>query len=89
MKSLAESIAGNRARQHRYERAERILRRIRLRIFDYEDHDVAFGTHQAAKARRLMIRCQRILAPLWRAQRAAAEDRKLQATPSAFEPGCR
>lgn len=83
--TLNESIASNRFRQHRYKRAERVLRQVRLRIFDYEDE----GPEKYAKARRVMARCQETLAPLWRSQRAAAEDRKLQLTPSAFEPGCR
>jgi hypothetical protein len=83
--SLATAIAVNRFKQHKYHRAERVLRQIRLRIFDYEDE----GPEKYAKAKRVMARCQKTLAPLWRAQRAAADDRKLQRTPSAFEPGCR
>ena len=80
---LQDAIARNRRRQARFRRAEKVLRSIRLRIFDYEDA----GPATYAKAQKVMATCQRILAPLWRARRAAAENRKLQRTPSAFEPG--
>lgn len=79
--NLEQSIRRNRIRAARYKRAERILRRVRLRIYEYDDMG------KADKAARVIATCQRILSPLWREQRAAAEDRKLQATPSAFEPG--
>lgn len=80
---LKDAIARNRKRQARFKRAEITLRHVRQRIFDYEDESPA----KYAKARKVMATCQRILAPLWQAQRHAAEDRLLQATPSAFEPG--
>lgn len=80
---LKDAIERNRRRQARYIKAEKLLRRLRLSIFDYEDA----GPEIYGKAKRLMDRCQEILAPLWRAQRAAAEGRRLQQTPSAFEPG--
>jgi hypothetical protein len=83
--TLQAKIEENRRRHARYKKAERLLRKIRQRIFDYEDR----GDEVYTKARRIMERCQVILAPLWRAERASAEDRKLQQTPSAFEPGCR
>ena len=83
MKYLAQAIEDNRARTLRYKQAESILRKVRQRIFDYEDE----SAEKYAKARRVMERCQQRLAPLWRAERAAAQDRKLQRTPSAFECG--
>lgn len=81
---LAEAIERNRIREARYDRAERVLRRIRQRIFDYED----MGPEQYAKARRVMATCQRIAAPRHEARRRAAAASKLERTPSAFEPGC-
>jgi hypothetical protein len=83
MATMAEAIRHNRVRTGRYKRAELTLRRIRQRIFDYEDE----GNGKDIKAARVMATCQRILAPLWQQQRKNAEDRKLQATPSAFECG--
>ena len=79
--NLQQALARNRMRQARFKRAEITLRRVRQRIFDYEDAGLL------VKAKKVMATCQRVLAPLWRAQRAAAQDRKLQATPSYFEPG--
>ena len=78
---LKDAIARNRRRQARFKRAEIVLGRVRQRIFDYED------AGKLAKAEHVMDTCKRVLAPLWLAQRKAAEDRKLQRTPSAFEPG--
>ena len=80
---MHESIRRNRIRTARYRRAEWVLRQVRLRIFDYED----MGKEKEAKAHRVMDTCQRILAPLWRQQRANAQARLLERTPSAFEPG--
>lgn len=79
----AEASARDHVRRLRFRRAERVLRHIRQRIFDYESPE------KAEKAKKVMATCHRILAPEWRAEQAAAEDRKLQRTPSAFEPGCR
>lgn len=81
---MKDAIAAKQRKDARYKRAERVLRQVRLRIFDYGDESEA----KEAKAHKVIATCQRILAPLWRAQRAAAQDRKLQQTPSAFEPGC-
>lgn len=88
---LKDAIKLNQRKQARYKKYERILRRLRQRIFDYEDYDAANdNSHQYDKARYLMTRCQDILAPSWQQQRAAAEDYKLQHTPSAYECGvCR
>ena len=76
---MKDHIALNRRREARRNRAERVLRQIRLRIFDYED------AGKLDKANRVMKVCKRILEPRWRARRAAVEDRKLQNTPSYFE----
>lgn len=78
---LKEKIADNRFRHERYGKAERLLRRLRVRIFDYED------AGNGDKASRLMQRCQERLAPFHRARRAALEAARLERTPSAFEPG--
>ena len=80
---MQEAIRRNRVRTARYKRAERTLRQVRLRIFDYED----LGPATYAKAKKVMGTCQHILGPLWRQQRANAQARKLERTPSAFEPG--
>ena len=69
----------------RYRKAERILRRIRQRIFDYEDQDAANGTNRFEKAKRVMDYLQTVLAPYYAACRHAAEVRKLQKNPSYFE----
>lgn len=79
--SLKDAIARNQRRQARFKKYERILRRVRQRVFDYED------AGKLDKAQNIMRRCQAILAPKWEAERVAAQDRKLQRTPSAFEPG--
>ena len=65
----------------RYQKYERLLRRMRQRIFDYYDQG------RGEQASRIIARCQEILAPMWRAERAAAEDARLQRTPSAYELG--
>lgn len=82
---LSESIKRNQVKQARYRRAEKTLRQIRLRLFDYED----ISQEKYTKAQRVMETCKRILAPLWDCQRRSAQARKLESTPSAFEPGIR
>ena len=84
---LAQSIARNRRKHARFQRAERVLRSIRLQIFDIEDADAAQGTNRAEKARRVMDLCQQILAPFHESRRRTAQAAKLARTPSAFEPG--
>jgi len=69
---LSERIELNRKRQARYKRAEKILRQIRLRIFDYEDE----SPEKLTKAQRIMDRCKEILAPLWKAQQDAQRRRR-------------
>jgi hypothetical protein len=82
-RSLAEAIAANRYRQARYRKYEGVLRRLRQRIFDYEDR----GPETYAKAFYLIERCKEILQPLWEAQYRARQAAQLERTPSAFEPG--
>jgi hypothetical protein len=56
---LAEAIDRNRAREARRNRAERVLRAVRLRVFDYQDAGLE------EKASKVMDTCKRILAPRW------------------------
>ena len=60
--NLQESIRRNRIRQARYKRAETTLRKIRQRVFDYED------AGKSDKASKVMATCQRILAPFHQAR---------------------
>lgn len=76
--SLEKKIEENRRKQARYRKYERVLRRVRLRIFDYEDE----GAEKFAKAQRVIKKCKAILQPLWIAQNQAREkaagDRKMR-----------
>ena len=58
---LKDAIARNRNRQARFKKYEKVLRRLRQRIFDYED------AGKGNKASRLIERCKCILAPYWQA----------------------
>lgn len=69
---LQDAIKRNRIRQVRYKRAEKVLRTIRQRVFDYEDMG------KLGKAHKVMDTCKRILAPLWELQHRNAENRRLQ-----------
>jgi len=60
--ALDQAIARNRLKWERYRKADRILRAVRLKIFDYED------AGKQDKAERLIARCKRLLTPLWDAQ---------------------
>ena len=64
---------------------ERILRKLRQKIFDYYD----ISEQKGERASELIRRCQDRCAPQWAAQYAIRQDKKLQATPSSFEPGIR
>jgi hypothetical protein len=55
MKSMKQAIRDNQ-RFHKY---EKVLRRVRLRIFDYEDQG------KLAKAQRIIERIKAICAPWW------------------------
>lgn len=76
--SCSEAIKRNQIREARRDKAERIMRRIRQRIFDYEDESPA----KLAKAQRVMERCKVLLRPRWEArhrrQEKLATDRIMQ-----------
>lgn len=52
---MEDAIRRNRVRQHRLKRARKVLRAVRLRIFEYED------AGKLAKARRVIARCERVI----------------------------
>lgn len=66
-RTLKHAIRDNR-RHYKY---ERILRQIRLRIFDYEEQD------KLEKAQRVIAKIKVICGPRWRARAKRLEDRKL------------
>jgi hypothetical protein len=68
MKSLKRAIRDNQ-RFHKY---ERLLRHIRLRIFDYEDQG------KMEKAHRIITRIKTICGPTWRKRAKRLEDRSLE-----------
>ena len=67
--NLAQAIIKNRTREARVDHAERILRKLRQRIFDYEDA----GQEIYLKAKKVMETCRRILAPRNQARHEARE----------------
>ena len=67
MKALKQAIRDNR-RFHKY---ERMLRRIRLCIFDYED------SGKLEKAQRVIQRIKRICGPTWEKRARRQENRML------------
>lgn len=67
--SLEKKIEENRRKHARYRKYETVLRRVRLKIFDYEDE----GPEKLAKAQRVIAKCKAILRPLWEAQAQARE----------------
>ncbi len=81
--NLQEKIKQNRKRELRFDLAERRLRWLRQRIFDFED----MGPAKYEQARRCMQRCKERAAPRWEARQRNNQARKLEQTPSAFEPG--
>ena len=64
---MVEAIFRNRIREARFNHAEQILRRVRQKIFDYED----IGLYD--KAKKVMATCQRIIAPRYKAIKEARE----------------
>jgi len=68
--AMETAIRKNRIRESRRDKAERMLRKMRQRIFDYDDAGLG------DKAARVMARCKAILALLWNAR---AEARKVAA----------
>ena len=72
--NLAQKIEANRRKHARFRRAERVLRAVRQRIFDYEDESPI----KYAKAQRVIQRCKRTLEPLWEARSRAAANKRLE-----------
>jgi len=68
MKSLRQAIRDNQ-RFHKYERT---LRRIRLRIFDYEDQG------RLEQARRIIDRIKAICGPMWEKRAKRLENEMLE-----------
>lgn len=60
---MEKAIERNRAKWARWRKYEAVLRRIRLRIFDYEDQG------KFLKAQRVILRIKKIMEPLWEAQK--------------------
>ena len=67
MKSLRQAIKDNR-RFHKY---ERMLRRIRLRVFQYEDEG------RLEKAQRIIERIKRVCGPMWEKRTKRLENKML------------
>jgi hypothetical protein len=67
MKSLRQAVRDNR-RFHKY---ERLLRRIRLRIFDYED------SGRLEKVQRIIARIKAICGPMWEKRTRRLESQML------------
>jgi hypothetical protein len=65
--NLQTSIQRNQQRQAKFKKAERILRLVRQRVFDYEDQG------KGEQAARIIQKCKTILAPLWQAHHDALE----------------
>ena len=79
--TMEQAIKRNQTREARFKRAERTLRLVRQRIFDYEDQ----GSEAFVKACKVISTCKRILAPKWDARVRNNAARKLERTLSAFE----
>lgn len=64
-RSLKQAVRENR----RHFKYERLLRRIRLRIFEYEDKG------KLAQAQRIIAKCKLICGPRWEARQKRIQDR--------------
>ena len=62
---MTKAIERNRIREARFRRAERVLRIVRARVFDYDDAGLG------DKAARVIATCKRLLLPRWIAQQSA------------------
>lgn len=69
--NLADAIKENARRQARFAKAERTLRAIRLRVFDYED------AGKSEQAERIMEKLKERLKPLWEARAHASQQARL------------
>ena len=65
--TLKQAIRDNQ-RHHKY---ERIVRRLRLRIFEYEDQG------KLDKAQRVIAKCKVICGPRWRKRAKRLEEKRL------------
>ena len=65
-KSLKQAIWENR-RFHKY---ERLLRRIRLRVFEYED------SGRLTKAERVIARIKTICGPMWKSEQGDKQPKR-------------
>ena len=65
--TLEQAIVNNRKREERFNKAERMLRRLRQRVFDYQD------AGRGEQADYLMLKCKKRLAPRWKAQAEARQ----------------
>jgi hypothetical protein len=68
MKSLKRAIRDNR----RFHKCERLLRRIRIRIFDYEDDG------RLEQAERIIARIKVICGPWWEKRAKRLENKMLE-----------
>lgn len=64
---LQDAIKRNQQRQAKFKKYEGVLRRIRQRVFDYED------AGKGEKAARIIRKCKVILQPFWQAHADARE----------------
>lgn len=67
--TMQRAVIRNQNRVARHKKAERLLRRLRQRIFDYDDE----GPAKAQKATRLMERCKARCMPTWEAEAKTRE----------------
>jgi hypothetical protein len=74
MNWMEQAIEKNRKREVRFDKAERMLHRLRQRIFDYIDA----GPAKEAQADRLITRCKARAMPRWEARYRACEERRME-----------
>lgn len=70
--TLTQRIELNRRKQLRYKKYTNLLRRIRLKIFDYEDEG------KSEQASRIITKCKVILEPYWQAHHDTVWAAKMQ-----------
>ena len=70
--TIQERIELNRKKNARWDKYERVLRRVRLKVFDYED------AGKLDKAHRVIAKCKAILMPRWQARHDTVMAARLQ-----------
>ena len=70
--TLQQSVELNRKKWARWNKYERVLRRIRLRTFEYED------AGKLDKAHRVIDKCKAILKPCWQARQDTVNAERMQ-----------